>query len=42
MQNIFEEIVAIVIMSVPDPFDRFHEIKHNSTIACQNQLELLD
>ena len=35
-------IVAIVIMSVPDPFNLFHEIKHNSAIAYQIQLEILD
>ena len=27
-----EKIAAIAIMSVADPFDRFHEIKYNSPI----------
>ena len=29
-------------MSVPDIFNRFYEIKHNSAIACQIRLEFLD
>ena len=35
-------IAAIVIMSVPDPLNRFHEIKLNSAITYQIQLEFLD
>ena len=31
-------IVAVVIMSVTNPFNRFYEIKHNLAIACQVQL----
>ena len=26
-------------MSVPDPFNGFHEMKHNSAGTCQKQLE---
>ena len=37
MQKIFEKkLVAIVIMSVPDHPNGFHEMKHNSAITCQN------
>ena len=40
--KVFEKLVAIVILSVPDPCNGFHDMKHNSAIACQNQLEFLD
>ena len=30
-----------MIMSAPDHFNGFHQMKHNSAITCQNQLELL-
>ena len=30
------------MMSVPDPFNEYHEMKHNSAITCQNQLEFWD
>ena len=29
-------------MSVPDPFNRFHELNHNSAIAYEIQLEFSD
>ena len=29
-------------MSFPDPFNKFHKIKHNLAITCQNQLDILD
>ena len=35
-------MVAIVMMSVPDPFNGYHEMKHNSAISRQNQLECLE
>ena len=34
--------VAIAMMSVPDPFNEYHEMKHNSAITRQNQLEFWD
>ena len=30
------------MMSVPDPFNEYHEMKYNSAITCQNQLEFWD
>ena len=27
------------MMSVPGPFNGYHEMKHNSAITCQNHLE---
>ena len=30
------------MMSVPDPFNEYHEIKHNSATTRQNQLEFWD
>ena len=30
------------MMSVPDPFNEYHEMKHNSSITRQNQLEFWD
>ena len=30
------------MMSVPDPFNEYHEMKHNSAITRQNQLEFWD
>ena len=29
-------------MSVPDPFNAYHEMKHNSLVTRQNQLEFWD
>ena len=34
--------VAISMMSVPDPFNEYHEMKYNSAITRQNQLEFWD
>ena len=34
--------VAIATMSVPDPFNEYHEMKDNSAITHQNQLEFWD
>ena len=42
MKKVFEKMVAIVMMSVPDPLNKYHEMNHNSTITCQNQLEISD
>ena len=30
------------MMSFPDPFNEYHEMKHNSAITRQNQLEFWD
>ena len=38
-KHFWEKLVAIVMMSVPGPFNGYHEMKHNSAIICQNQLE---
>ena len=27
------------MLSVPDPFNGHHEMRHNSTVPCQNQLK---
>ena len=27
------------LLSVPDPFNGYHEMRHNSAVTCQNQLE---
>ena len=35
MQKIFEKLV----MSAPGPFNGYHEVRHNSAVTCQNQLE---
>ena len=38
--KIFEKkLVAIAMMSVPCPFNGYHEMKHNSVITRQNQLK---
>ena len=29
-------------MLVPDPFDEVHNMKHNSALTCQSQLELME
>ena len=42
MQKIVEKMVAVVVMSLPSPVKGFCEMKSNSAITCQNQLELLD
>ena len=34
--------VAIAMMSVPDPFNEYHKMKHNSAITRQNQLKFWD
>ena len=34
--------VPIAIMSVPDPFNEYHQMKHNSAITRQNQLKFSD
>ena len=41
-KGLWQKWVAIAIMSVPDPFNEYHEMKHNSAITCQNQLEFWD
>ena len=42
MKKIFEEMAVTVMISVPDPFNGYHEMKHNSAVTCQNQLEFLN
>ena len=32
----------MAMMSVPDHFNEYHEMKHNSAITRQNQLEFWD
>ena len=40
MQKIFEKkMVVIAMMSVPGPFNGYHEMRHNSAVTRQNQLE---
>ena len=41
MQELFEitELVVIAMMSVPGPFNGYHEMKDNSAISFRNQLE---
>ena len=38
-KHLWKKLVVIVMMLVPGPFNRYHEIKHNSAIICPNQLE---
>ena len=38
-KHFWEKLVVIVMMSVPGPFNGYHEMKHNPSIICQNQLE---
>ena len=38
-KHLWKKLVVIVMMSVPGPFNVYHEMKHNSAIICQNQLE---
>ena len=37
-KHLWKKLVVIVMMSVPGPFNGYHEMKHNSAIICQNQL----
>ena len=37
MQKIFEVVIAMML--VPGHFNAYHEMKHNSAITHQNQLE---
>ena len=40
MQKIFEKkLVVIAMMSVPGPFNVHHEMRHNSAVTRQNQME---
>ena len=40
MQKIFEKQSAVIaMMSVPGHFIGYHEMKHNSAVTLQNQLE---
>ena len=34
-----KKLVVIAMMSVPGPFSGYHEMRHNSAVTCQNQLE---
>ena len=38
-RHLCKKLVVKVMMSVPGPFNGYHEMKHNSAIICQNQLE---
>ena len=40
MQEILKKLVVIVMMSVPGPFNGYHEMRRNSAVIRQNQLEL--
>ena len=37
MQKIFEKKVVIAMMSVPGPFNGYHEMMHNLAVTRQNQ-----
>ena len=39
MQNIFEKLGCHGDVVGPRRFNKYHEMKHNSAIICQNQLE---
>ena len=40
MQKIFEKkMVVIAMKSVPSPLNGYHEMRHNSAVTYQNQLE---
>ena len=39
LQKIFEKMVVIVIIPIPDPFNGFHKNEHNLAIICQSHLE---
>ena len=38
-KDLWKILVVIAMMSVPGPFNGYHEMKHNSEITSQNQLE---
>ena len=38
-KDLRKKLVVIAMMSVPGPFNRYHEMRHNSAITRQNQLE---
>ena len=38
-KDIFKKFVVIAMMLVPGPFNGYHEMRHNSAVTCQNQLE---
>ena len=38
-KDIFKKLVVIAMMLVPGPFNGYHEMRHNSAVTCQNQLE---
>ena len=38
-KDLWRKLVVIAMMSVPGPFNGYHETSHNSAIARQNQLE---
>ena len=39
MQNNLKELAVIAMKSVPGPLNGYHEMRHNFTVTCQNQLE---
>ena len=41
-KDLFKKMVVKVMMSVQYPFNRYREMKHNSAITRQNQLEFWD
>ena len=40
-KDLCKKLVVLVMMLVPDPFNGYQKVKHNSAISRQNQLELL-
>ena len=38
--DIFKKLVVIAMTLVPDPMNGYHEMRHNTAISRQNQLEL--
>ena len=38
-RDISKKLVVIAMMSVPGPFNGYHEMRHNLAFTCQNQLE---
>ena len=38
-EDIGKTLVVVAMMSVPGPFNGYHEMRHNSAVTHQNQLE---
>ena len=41
MQKILEKMVVIITLSIPNPFNGFHEMKHSSAINLSESKEIL-